>query len=57
LIFWRDFSDQFGAPGLEPSSYWQSWLGHWCHVRPSDIGDMTAEQLYGCYEFMRKNSG
>lgn len=40
-----------------PERHWQAWLGHWCHVPPSEFGDLTCEQLLDCYDFANESAG
>ena len=50
MKFWRLFNARFGPPGDPPESYWWPALGHVCHLRPSDVRDLTPAQLNGSYE-------
>lgn len=44
-----------GHPGdHEPQAYWQPWLGHWFHLRPQDMQDLTPQQLDECVDFVEK---
>lgn len=48
---WRLFRIRFGRlPGDRAESYWTPALGFVCHLRPSDIGDLTPSQLMACGE-------
>jgi hypothetical protein len=50
------FDQVYGMPRNPPESYWPPWLGHWCHVSPSEFGNLTCEQLMSCFEFATEDS-
>ena len=53
--FWRGFDAHWGAApgGQPPERFWQPWLGHWCHLRPQDLGGMTPDQLEACHDWVK----
>ena len=55
--FWRSFELAWGLAGEPPETYWQPWLGHICHLRPQDLGEMTPYQLEACREYAEAIGG
>lgn len=49
------FEKTFGKPAARPESYWRPWLGHFCALRPEDVGDLTPAQLNACFDFVPKD--
>lgn len=37
-------------------TYWFAGLGHWCHLRPCDLGDLTPQQMDDCMTFIENST-
>lgn len=48
--WWTIFELDLGVPCRIPESYWSPALGHYLHLRPSDMADLTYQQLFDCYQ-------
>lgn len=35
---------------------WQPWVGHWLHLRPEDMGDLTLEQYVAAHRWVKDNA-
>lgn len=55
--FWGDFKKRFGLAGQEPATYYRPDVAHFCHLGPSDIGELTPQQLMDAWEFMEEAAG
>lgn len=41
-------------PGEKPEMYWRPNLGHWCSLRPCDVGDLTPGQLWAALDAIKE---
>lgn len=39
-----------------PELYWQPWLGE-LGLRPSDLADLTPQQMDACFDYVEKKRG
>jgi len=35
----------------KPESYWTPRIGEVCHLRPTDLGDLTPNQLFAAFMY------
>jgi hypothetical protein len=49
--WWAFYEIEIGDPGERPESYWTPRLAEVCHLRPSDLGELTSGQMHRAYVY------